>query len=273
MGALEKALGQLEGGIATTFSSGLAAATAIAILLFQVVLCWYRLVRTYGVKNIFARLEMHKRLNVRFIDLGNTDATIAALKCGDIIWMESITNPTLVVADIPAIVNEAKKLNILTIVDSTFATPLRQRPLDFGADIVLQSVTKFLGGHSDLLLGQSSVNQTHAEFMVKHRHDFGAIPGGLDAFLALRGLQTLAVRLDRSETNALELAKRLSEHLKIKKVYFPALPGDSQHEKATRVLPNGCGGMLSFEIDTTPERTDQILQSLKVISHTTSLGE
>ena len=135
--------------------------------------------------------------------------------------MESITNPTLVVTDIPAIVNEAKKLNILTIVDSTFATPLRQRPLDFGADIVLQSVTKFLGGYSDLLLGAVICkSNAHAEFMVKHRHDFGAIPGGLDAFLALRGLRTLAVRLDRSETNALELAKRLSEHLKIKKVYF-----------------------------------------------------
>ena len=187
--------------------------------------------------------------------------------------MESITNPTLVVTDIPAIVNEAKKLNILTIVDSTFATPLRQRPLDFGADIVLQSVTKFLGGYSDLLLGAVICkSNAHAEFMVKHRHDFGAIPGGLDAFLALRGLQTLTVRLDRSETNALELAKRLSEHLKIKKVYFPALPDDSQHEKATKVLPNGCGGMLSLEIDTTPEITDQILQSLKVISHATSLG-
>ncbi len=179
----------------------------------------------------------------------------------------------LVVADIPAIVNEAKKLNILTIVDSTFATLLRQRPLDFGADIVLQSVTKFLGGHSDLLLGAVICKaNAHAEFMVKNRHDFGAIPGGLDAFLAMRGLRTLAVRLDRSETNALELAKRLRDHPKIKKVNFPALPGDSQDEKATRVLPNGCGGMLSFEIDTTPERVDQILQSLKVISHATSLG-
>ena len=134
-------------------------------------------------------------------------------------------------------------------------------------------MTKFLGGHSDLLLGAVICkSNAHAEFMVKHRHDFGAIPGGLDAFLALRGLRTLAVRLDRSETNALELAKRLRDHPKIKKVNFPALPGDSQHDKATRVLPNGCGGMLSFEIDTTPEGLDQILQSLKVISHATSLG-
>ena len=272
-GALEEALGQLEGGIATTFSSGLAAATAIADLIVPGGTLLVPTDAYYGVKNIFARLEMHKRLNVRLIDLGNTDATIEALKGADAIWMESIANPTLVVADIPAIVNEAKKLNILTIVDSTFATPLRQRPLDFGADIVLQSVTKFLGGHSDILLGAVICkSNAHAEFMVKHRHDFGAIPGGFDAFLALRGLRTLAVRLDRSETNALELAKRLKSHPKIKKVNYPALPGDSQHEKATKVLPNGCGGMLSFEIDTTPERTDQILESLKVITHATSLG-
>ena len=203
-GALEEALGKLEGGIATTFSSGLAAATAITDLIVPGGTLLVPTGAYYGVKNIFARLEMHKRLIVRLIDVGNTDDTIAALKGADAVWMESVTNPTLVVADIPAIVNEAKKLNILTIVDSTFATPLRQRPLDFGADIVLQSVTKFLGGHSDLLLGAVICkSNAHAEFMVKHRHDFGAIPGGLDAFLALRGLRTLAVRLDRSETNAL----------------------------------------------------------------------
>ena len=135
-------------------------------------------------------------------------------------------------------------------------------------------MTKFIGGgHSDLLLGAVICkSNAHAEFMLKHRHDFGAIPGGLDTYLALRGLRTLAVRLYRSEANALELAKRLRDHPKIKKVKFPALPGDSEHENSTRVFPDGCGGMLSFEIDTTPNRTDQILQSLKVITHATSLG-
>jgi len=272
-GALEEALGQLDGGIATTFSSGLSAATAITDLIPPGGTLVVPTSAYYGVKNIFARSESHERLTVRLIDEDNTEATIAALEGADAVWMESISNPTLVVSDIPVIVKAAKKRSILTIVDSTFATPLRQRPLDFGADIVLQSVTKYLGGHSDLLLGAVICKSNpHAQFMAKHRHDFGAIPGALDAYLALRGLRTLAVRLDRSESNALELAKCLKNHPKIKKVNYPALPNDSQQEKAKRVLPNGCGGMLSFEIDTTPERTDQILESLKVITHATSLG-
>ena len=271
--ALEEALGKLDGGIATTFSSGLAATTAIADLIPSGGTIVVPTAAYYGVKNIFARLEEHKRVTVRLVDGGDTDATIAALDGADAVWMESIANPTLIVSDIPAIVAAAKKKNILTIVDATFATPLRQRPLELGADIVLQSVTKFLGGHSDILLGAVICKSPeHAQFMVKHRHDFGAIPGALDAFLALRGIRTLAVRLDRAESNALEIAKRLKNHPKIKKVNYPSLPGDAQFEKAQRVLPHGCGGMISFEIDTTPEKTDQILESLTVITHATSLG-
>jgi len=271
--ALEETLGELEGGIATTFSSGLAATTAIADLIPSGGTVVLPTAAYYGVKNIFTRLESHKRITIRLVDGGDTHATIAALDGADAVWMESIANPTLIVSDIAAIIDAAKKKNILTIVDSTFATPLRQRPLDFGADIVLQSVTKFLGGHSDILLGAVICKSPeHAQFMVKHRHDFGAIPGALDAFLALRGIRTLAVRLDRSESNALELAQRLKKHPKVKKVNYPALADDAQHEKAQRVLPHGCGGMVSFEIDTTPEKTDQILESLTIITHATSLG-
>lgn len=272
-GALENALGELDGGIATTFASGLAAATAIAELVPTGGVVVMPSAAYYGVKNIFNRLEAHKRVSVRLVDGGNTEEVIAALPGADVVWMESIANPTLVVSDIPAITAAAKKLNILTVVDATFATPLRQRPLDMGVDILMHSATKFIGGHSDLLLGVVICkSEEHAAFMAAHRHDFGAIPAPLDSYLAIRGLRTLAVRLDRSEANALELAKRLSAHPKIKKVNYPSLPGDSQHEKAKRVLPNGCGGMLSFEIDSTPEKTDEILEGLKLITHATSLG-
>ena len=124
--------------------------------------------------------------------------------------MESIANPTLVVADIPAISAAAKKAGALSVVDATFATPVRQKPLSMGADIVLQSATKFIGGHSDLLLGAViSKSKEHAAKMVSYRHDFGSVPGSLEAFLSLRGLRTLSVRVDKSEANATELAKQI----------------------------------------------------------------
>jgi cystathionine gamma-synthase len=120
----------------------------------------------------------------------------------------SIANPLMVVADVPAIAAGARERGAISVVDSTFATPLRQRPLGLGADIVLHSATKFIGGHSDLLLGAVVCrDDAHATFLAAHRHDHGAIPGGLEAFLALRGLRTLAVRLDRAEATAAELAR------------------------------------------------------------------
>ncbi|MEN9679983.1 MAG: hypothetical protein RLZ57_1112, partial [Actinomycetota bacterium] len=174
---------------------------------------------------------------------------------------------------IPAIAAAAKKVGALSVVDATFATPLRQKPIELGADIVLQSATKFIGGHSDLLLGAVICKSAeHSAKISSYRHEFGAIPGSLEAFLALRGLRTLAVRLDRSEANAIELAKRLKVHPKVLKVNYPSLEGDSQFEKAKRVLPNGCGAMVSFELDAKPEQVDQLLSGLKLISHATSLG-
>ena len=272
-GALEEALGALDGGSATIFPSGLAAATAIADLVPIGGKILIPRAAYYGVKNIFGRLESSGRLSVQLVDGGDTDAVIAALPGMDFVWMESIANPTLVVADVERICKAARKLNVISVVDATFATPLRQKPIALGADIVMQSATKFIGGHSDLLLGAViCASSEHTEFMRKHRHDYGAICSPLDAFLALRGLRTLAVRLEKSESNALELAKRLSTHPKITKVNYPALPDNSQYEKAKRVLPDGCGGMLSFEIDASPEQTDSMLADLKLITHATSLG-
>ena len=153
------------------------------------------------------------------------------------VWVESIANPLIVVADVPAIAAGARERGAITVVDATFATPLRQRPLDLGADIVLHSATKLIGGHSDLLLGAAVCRDSaHADFLTAHRHDHGAIPGGLEAFLALRGLRTLAVRLDRAEASAAELARRLASHPHVSRVHYPGLPGDPQHERAARVL-------------------------------------
>ena len=272
-GALEKALGDLDGGHAITFSSGLAAATAITTLIPKGGVVVMPNAAYYGVKQIFGALSEKGLISLRFVDGGNTEEVIKATDGAAVVWMESIANPTLVVADIPAIAAAAKKVGALSVVDATFATPLRQKPLELGADIVLQSATKFIGGHSDLLLGAVICKSSdHAAKISAYRHDFGSVPGSLESFLALRGLRTLAVRLDRSEANAIELAMRLKAHPKVKKVNYPSLEGDSQNEKAKRVLPNGCGAMVSFELDGKPEQVDQLLSGLKLITHATSLG-
>jgi cystathionine gamma-synthase len=178
-----------------------------------------------------------------------------------------------VVADVPAIVAGARRRGAISVVDATFATPLRQRPLELGADIVLHSATKLIGGHSDLLMGAVVCrDDAHADALLAHRHDHGSVPGSLEAFLALRGLRTLAVRVDRAEASAAELARRLAAHPRVSAVHYPGLPGDSQHERASRVLPRGAGPMLAFEVAGTVEQTEAFLAGLRLVTHATSLG-
>ncbi len=272
-GALEAALGALDGGRAVTFATGLAATTAIADLVPVDGTVVLSSVTYYGVRNIFERMAAHGRLRVRFAPPDDTAAVLAAADGADMVWVESIANPLMVVADVPAIAAGARECGALTVVDATFATPLRQRPLDMGADIVLHSATKFIGGHSDLLMGAAVCRDgAHADALAAYRHDHGAIPGDLEAFLALRGLRTLAVRLDRSEASAAELARRLEAHPAIAKVYYSGLQGDPFHERAARVLPHGSGPMLSFEVAGTVEQTEAFLAHLRLITHATSLG-
>jgi cystathionine gamma-synthase len=225
------------------------------------------------VRNIFDRLQSSDRVSVRMFAADDTDAVLKAAEGADMVWVESIANPLIVVADIPAIAAGARERGAITVVDATFATPLRQRPLDLGADLVLHSATKLIGGHSDLLLGAVVCrDEAHADALLTYRHDHGSVPGALEAFLALRGLRTLAVRLDRAEASAAELARRLSSHPHVTGVYYPGLPGGAQHERASRVLPSGAGSMLSFEVAGTAEQTEAFLARLRLLSHATSLG-
>jgi len=271
--ALETALRALDGGRAVAFASGLAAATAIADLVPVGGTVVLSTVTYYGVRNIFERMQASGRLHVRMAPADDSRAVLAAADGAAMVWVESIANPLIVVADVPAIAAGARERGALTVVDSTFATPLRQRPLDLGADIVMHSATKFIGGHSDLLLGAAVVRDAaHADFLVAHRHDHGAVPGGLEAFLTLRGLRTLAVRLDRAEASASELARRLASHPHISRVHYPGLPDDPQHEVALRVLPHGSGPMLSFEVAGTVDQTEAFLARLRLLTHATSLG-
>ena len=272
-GALEVALGALDGGHAVTFASGLAAATAIADLVPTGGTVVLSTVTYYGVRVIFERLQAHGRLKLRMVAADDTPAVLAAIDAGDMVWVESIANPLMVVADVASIAAHARERQVISVIDSTFATPLRQRPIELGADVVMHSATKFIGGHSDLLLGAAVCRDAgHAERLITHRHDHGAIPGALEAFLALRGLRTLAVRLERAEASASELARRLAADPRISRVHYPGLPGDPQHERATRVLPDGAGSMLSFEVAGTVEQTEAVLARLRLITHATSLG-
>ena len=271
--ALEVALGELDGGTTVTFASGLAAASAITSLVPTGGIVVLPNAAYYGVKNIFDGLFKRGQIQIRLVDGGNTDEVLTACEGAAMVWMESIANPTMVVADIEAICDFARHNSIISVVDATFATPVRQKPLSLGADIVMHSGTKFIGGHSDLLLGAvTSKSPEHAAAMLTHRHDHGSTPGSMEAYLALRGLRTLALRVDRAQENAHELATRLSGHARVSKVNYPGLASDSQHVKAQRLLPNGSGGMLSFELDATIEQVDSILERLSLISHATSLG-
>lgn len=271
--ALEEAMGTLDAGHAVAFGSGMATATAIADLVPTGGTVVLPTAAYYEVSSMLARMQSYGRLTVRTVDIEDTDAVIAATEGADVVWIESISNPTMAVADVPAIAAGARNAGALTVVDATFATPLRQRPLELGADIVLHSATKLIGGHSDLLLGLAiCASKEHAAFLSEYRHDHGAIPGSLEAFLALRGLRSLDVRLEHAENNAGELAHRLASHPAVTQVNYPGSAGDSQHEKAARVLPLGCGNMLSFELDATSEQTDEILSGLALLTHATSLG-
>jgi cystathionine gamma-synthase len=271
--ALETALGALDGGRAVTFASGLAATTAIADLVPAGGTVVLSTATYYGVRNIFERLQARGRLELRMVPPDDAATVLAAADGAAMVWVESIANPLMIVADVPAIAAGARERGAISVVDATFATPLRQRPLELGADIVLHSATKLIGGHSDILLGAAVCRDAgQADVLVAHRHDHGAIPGGLEAFLALRGLRTLGVRLDRAEASAVEIAQRLASHPRVTRVYYPGLPGDAQHERASRVLPEGAGSMLSFEVAGTVEQAEGVLARLRLVTHATSLG-
>ena len=272
-GALEAALGALDGGHAVTFASGLAATTAIAGLVPAGGSVVLSSVTYHGVRHIFDGIAADGRVELRIVAPDDTAAIVAASEGAAMVWVESIANPLLVVADVPAIAAGARAHGAITVVDSTFATPLRQRPIELGADIVMHSATKLIGGHSDLLLGAVVCRKpADAETLVAHRHDHGSIPGALEAYLALRGLRTLAVRLDRAEASAGELARRLAMHPNVAAVHYPGLPDDPQHERAARVLKGGFGSMVSLEVAGTVEQTEAVLSALRLITHATSLG-
>src|SRR5215218_9977283 len=270
--ALEEVIGALEGGRALTFSSGMAAATA-AIGLFPaggVIVA--PTVAYMDVRRSLVRLQEAGRAEVRFVDITDTDAVIAACNGADVLWLESPTNPLLGIADMPCLCAAARERGILCVVDNTFATPLVQRPLQLGADVVVHSATKAMGGQSDLLLGAVvAADETHFDALREARELGGATPGALESYLCLRGLRTLPLRLERAQHNAGVLAERLSDHADVSEVRYPGLASHPQHQRSRDTLA-GAGFMLTFRVHGGAARADALVDAVTVLTHATSLG-
>ncbi|MFE6511318.1 trans-sulfuration enzyme family protein [Nocardioides sp. NPDC057767] len=256
--AFEEALGRLEGGRALSFASGLAAvATLLDLVNDSVVLATEQ--SYLGTIGQLADLEARGRLTARLTDFSDTAAVVKLLERLDgevaLVWVETPTNPGMQLADLPAVIAAAHKAGARVVVDNTFATPLIQQPLALGADIVIHSATKFIAGHSDVVMGAVVVSDDTLWDVLKARRDLlGAIPGPFEAWLALRGLRTLHLRVERSAANAATLAERLGAHPAVAEVRYP-----------------GFGGMLAAVLPTA-EQADLLTHSTSLWVHATSLG-
>ena len=279
--AFEQALAALEGGLSTDgvtgaqallFGSGMAAIAAALSLLPEggtLVLPRHAYNGTLGLVDGLAE---RGRVVLRPVDIDDTEAVRAALPGAAMLWIETPTNPMLEVADLPALVAAGHAAGALVVVDNTFATPLLQRPLEHGADVVVHSVTKYLSGHSDVVLGAAVTADAdlHATLHT-YRTLNGAIPGPMEAFLALRGLRTLHLRVERAGANAAELARRLVGHPALTRVRHPSLPDDPGHARAAAQM-DGFGAIVSIELAGGVDAAEKLASSVRLWVHTTSLG-
>jgi cystathionine gamma-synthase len=270
--ALEEVIGALEGGRALTFSSGMAAATAAMSLFPADAVVIAPTVAYMDVRRSLLRRQEACSTKVRLVDITDTDAVLAACDGADVLWLESPTNPLLGIADLPRLCAATRERRMLCVVDNTFATPLLQRPLELGADLVVHSATKAMGGHSDLLLGAVvTADETHFAALREARELGGATPGALESYLCLRGLRTLPLRLERAQHNAGVLAERLSDHPAVSEVRYPGLDSHPQHQRSCDTLA-GPGFMLTFRVRGGAARADAVIAALRVLTHATSLG-
>ena len=270
--ALETIVGGLEGGSAVSFASGMAGIAAIFDQLptgSVVALpddCYQ------GVAGLVKAGQSRGRWTVHRVAVTDTAGWIKMCGVADLIWLESPSNPLLTVADLDAICAAPRKRGAILGVDNTFATPLNQRPLALGADVAMQSVTKFIGGHSDLLGGVVTVRDANLLAALRQAREFaGATPGTLETFLAVRGVRTLALRLERAQRNAMTLADRLAHHPNVTLTRYPGLASHPTHEAARRQL-KGFGTTISFDVRGDASAADAVCAGLQLIQHATSLG-
>jgi cystathionine gamma-synthase len=254
--AFEETLGALEGGRALAFSTGMAAITTVLDLVGHDALVVAPAHSYTGTLLELADLESRGRVRTKLVDITDTEAVVAAVEDAALVWFESPTNPALEVADIPAIAAAAHEAGAYVVVDNTFATPINQRPLEMGADIVVHSATKYLAGHSDALLGAVVTASDELYGVLKGRRDLlGAVPGTLEAWLAARGLRTLHLRVERAQQNAQELVRRLEQHPAISEARYP-----------------GFGAIVSIVVAEGAMAADLLCRKTSLWVHATSLG-
>ena len=270
--ALEEIVGGLEGGSSVSFASGMAGIAALfdRLPVGSIVAlpddCYQ------GVAALAKAGENRGRWSVQRLPVADTAGWIAMCGVADLIWLESPSNPLLAVADLDLICAAPRKPGAILGVDNTFATPLNQRPLMLGADVSVQSATKFIGGHSDLLCGVVTVREPELLAELRHARELaGATPGALETFLAVRGVRTLALRLERAQANAMTLAERLEHHPLVTLTRYPGLASHPTHQSARRQL-KGFGTVISFDVRGDAGSADAVCAGVRLIQHATSLG-
>ncbi|MGE5412985.1 MAG: trans-sulfuration enzyme family protein [Syntrophomonadaceae bacterium] len=271
--ALETNLAVLEGGAgARAFASGMAAITAISTLLKQGdhVVCSNM---TYGgTYRYFTKILARFGVEFSFVDTARADEVERAIRPETrLLHLESPTNPTMQLCDIALLAELAHRVGAVVVVDNTFASPYLQRPLALGADIVMHSTTKFLGGHSDTVGGAAiAKSKEHVEWLSFVQNSSGAILSPMDSWLVLRGIKTLVVRMERHEKNGRAIAEHLAKHPKVKKVNYPGLPSHPQHALAKKQM-SGFGAMISFDLGSF-ENASAFLAKVRLCSLGESLG-
>lgn len=272
--AYENCLANLEGGeFGFAFASGCAATTTVL-----------HLVRAGdhviagddmygGTFRLFDKVLRHHGIEFSYVDLTKAENFKAAIKPNTkLVWLETPTNPTLKLVDIRKISADAKAANILSVVDNTFMSPYFQRPLELGADIVVHSATKYVGGHSDVVGGAALTNRADlAEKLQFLTNSMGGIGSAFDAFLCLRSLKTLPLRMKAHEQNAKAIASFLESHPKVQKTIYPGLPSHPQHGLAKEQM-TGFGGMITFHIKGGLPQARTFLESVNVFALAESLG-
>jgi cystathionine gamma-lyase len=275
-GAWERCIADLEGGVrGFAFASGMAA-TSTLIELLDAGSHIVAMDDLYGgTFRLFERVRRRTaNLDTTFADLSDMAALTAAVRPQTrLIWIETPTNPTLRLVDIPQVTEFARKRGILTVVDNTFASPWVQRPLELGADIVMHSATKYLNGHSDMVGGIAvTADAELADKIGFLQNAIGGISGAFDSFLALRGLKTLALRMRQTSENAQQIAEWLEHQPQVARVLYPGLPSHPQHALAKRQMHNGYSGIVTFFIKGGLDDARRFLEHLSIFTIAESLG-
>jgi cystathionine gamma-synthase len=272
--SLENVIGQLEGAeSAAAFSSGNAAGAAV----FQALGPGVHIIAPddmyHGLRNQLLQV-FHGIIEVDFIDLSNLESVKNAIRQNTkLIWIETPSNPLLKICDIQAIVKIAKDNGIMVVCDNTFSTPMLQRPLELGCDLVMHSTTKYLGGHSDVIGGALATSKDN-DFWKKIRNVqvlSGAVPAPFDCYMTVRGIKTLPYRMRAHTENAVQIANFLNAHPGVEKVYYPVLTDHKGHQIAKKQM-SSFGGMLSFLVKGGSDEARKLVNSVKIFTQATSLG-